>query len=390
MVVRIPLVMYFTQALFLFCTLPKLLQGKSIKSYGYIICSACFVLISLLSMFCSSDFENSLSSVISILQVFLIAVFLFIGCNSEKEYQLVVSVFSKLGWIFMAYIVVATSPQEWRQIFAINTNLSATSGRLGPSVGMHTNMCGTVLSILILFSMYFYFTRKKKSDLLQAVLLVFCLFLTKSRMSLLVTVCGVGLYFSIYKRLGGKQFIKIAAMICLLVAWMIASLSNDFLYNLYGNRLESLLFLFQEKSNTDASVTGRLALQQRAIEVFLQHPIIGVGIGNFRSYSYGLGGVSGYYAHNNYLELLADVGILGTLFYYLPYLVALVKTRAIAKDADGDKRMFFSLLFVLLVMRLVSDYAQVSYLYDSGQILLALAYIGFKMERMSKTKLWVN
>lgn len=150
--------------------------------------------------------------------------------------------------------------------------------------------------------------------------------------------------------------------------------------------MESLLFLFTGEAKTDASVTGRQALLDRAVEVFLEHPLFGVGIGNFRAYTKDLGGVAGYYAHNNFLELLADVGVVGTAFYYVPYLIALAKVRVIAQDSVEEKRMLYNLLFVLVIMRLVSDYAQVSYLYDSSQILLAVIYIGIKIEHASKSR----
>lgn len=54
------------------------------------------------------------------------------------------------------HLYFGESSEEWKKIFANNTNLSSSAGRLGPSVGMHTNMCGAVLSILILFSFYEY------------------------------------------------------------------------------------------------------------------------------------------------------------------------------------------------------------------------------------------
>ena len=390
MVVRIPILMYLAQAIFLLCVIGTLRFKRLRKSDGYIACNIGFIAMSAFSVLYSSNFNNSLSSMISILQIFAISFLLFYSCSNEREFDDIIWLFTKLGWVFVVYILVATSPQQWREILATNTNLSSDAGRLGPSIGMHTNMCGAVLSILIMFSLYSYFANKKKSDLLQTGILMCCLFLTKSRMSLLITACGAAVYFAIYKRLGVKQIIRIAAMIGVLVALVIVSFNNEFLYNLYGNRVESLLFLFTGEAKTDASVTGRLALQQRAIEVFLEHPLFGVGIGDFRSYTVNLGGVSGYYAHNNFLELLADVGIIGTILYYTPYVIALVKTRAIARNAGEKKRMLYNLLFVLLIMRLTSDYAQVSYLYDSSQILLSLIFVGIKLEGTTKTRMAIN
>lgn len=382
MVVRIPTLMYVVQAIFLMLATPKALYNKVSKcQIEYLYCNVAFIWISVISLVWSSNTSHSISSIVSILQVFLIAFMIFITCNEKGDYYDIIDAFSTMSWVFMAYIILATSSEEWKKIFANNTNLSSSAGRLGPSVGMHTNMCGAVLSILILFSFYRYLSKKNKLNLLQTILLLVCLALTKSRMSILVVICGMALYYAIYKKISAKQAMKIIGVLIALVILLVLSMSNQFLYNLYGNRIESMFNLFSKTANTDASVTGRLALQQRAIEVFLNHPILGVGIGNFSSYSNNLGGVSGYYAHNNYLELLADVGVVGTVMYYAPYVIALFRTRAAAKKSESEIAMFFNLLFVLIVVRLLSDISQVSYLYDSSQILLALVFIALRIEK---------
>lgn len=382
MVVRIPTLMYVVQAIFLMLATPKALYNKVSKcQIEYLYCNVAFIWISVISLVWSSNTSHSISSIVSILQVFLIAFMIFITCNEKGDYYDIIDAFSTMSWVFMAYIILATSSEEWKKIFANNTNLSSSAGRLGPSVGMHTNMCGAVLSILILFSFYRYLSKRNKLNLLQTILLLVCLALTKSRMSILVVICGMALYYAIYKKISAKQAMKIIGVLIALVILLVLSMSNQFLYNLYGNRIESMFNLFSKTANTDASVTGRLALQQRAIEVFLNHPILGVGIGNFSSYSNNLGGVSGYYAHNNYLELLADVGVVGTVMYYAPYVIALFRTRAAAKKSESEIAMFFNLLFVLIVVRLLSDISQVSYLYDSSQILLALVFIALRIEK---------
>lgn len=381
MVVRIPMLMYIIQAVFLLFAIPKAVHSKISKcQIEYLYCNLAFILVSALSLIWSSNTSYSISSVVSILQVFLISFLIFITCNKKNDYYDIIDKFSIISWIFMAYIIFSTSKEEWKTIFAYNTNLSSSAGRLGPSVGMHTNMCGAVLSILIMFSFYEYLSKKNKVSLIQTILLLVFLTLTKSRMSILVVVLGMSLYYTIYKELSGKQAIKIIGVLIVLIILLVLSMSNQFLYNLYGNRIESMFNFFSKTANTDASVTGRLALQQRAIEVFLNHPILGVGIGNFSSYSNNLGGVSGFYAHNNFLELLADVGIVGTVMYYTPYVIALVKTRTVAKRCESKAAMFFNFLFVLIVVRLLSDISQVSYLFDSSQLVLVLVFVALRIE----------
>ncbi|HRC26267.1 MAG TPA: O-antigen ligase family protein [Alphaproteobacteria bacterium] len=67
------------------------------------------------------------------------------------------------------------------------------------------------------------------------------------------------------------------------------------------------------------AVSDRLIIWGRAIEIFLAHPILGVGFGNFHDVVYQEGGIVlgvplGYeslHCHNTYLEVLTGLGIVG-------------------------------------------------------------------------------
>ncbi len=71
------------------------------------------------------------------------------------------------------------------------------------------------------------------------------------------------------------------------------------------------------------AVLDRLIIWGRAIEVFFNNPVFGVGFGNFRDEVYATGGINlvvplGYeslHCHNTYLEVLTGTGILGFTSY---------------------------------------------------------------------------
>ncbi len=94
----------------------------------------------------------------------------------------------------------------------------------------------------------------------------------------------------------------------------------------FGDRLSTLQALgglFTEDqglSAADTSVQSRAAENLTAIAVFADHPIIGVGPGQFssyyREYAVGVGGViraQDREAHNLYLGMAADAGVLGLI-----------------------------------------------------------------------------
>ena len=377
MSIRIPLLMYFAQGIFM------LLALYNLKSYNlkknqmtYVYLSVLFTFLCLLSIFWAASTSKYLDSMKSIIQIYAISIMLYLGINSKEKFEFVSNIFSIAGWAIIGYIVVATPISAWNDMIYGNHSLNSAGGRLGPTIGMHTNMAGSVLAVFLLFGIYQFLTSRKKIYIVQCILLFVCIMFTKSRTSLAICVVGITLFIAIYKRMNVKQFLRILFSVILIVAVLYISMQNDFLYSLYGKRLESLLYFFNDSGTTDASVTGRMLLQEKAFEIFKEHPIFGVGIGNFSYYNDLNSSVAGLYAHNNYLELLADVGIVGCTLYYLPFIICLLRLRKKGRTSSEQSRMLYAVYEVLIIMRLIADYGQVSYLFDSSQILLAVAFAG--------------
>ena len=74
---------------------------------------------------------------------------------------------------------------------------------------------------------------------------------------------------------------------------------------------------------TDGSVNQRLRYYQQGLNHFLENPLLGVGIGNWKLFSieYDKQDIDGYivpyHAHNDFIQLLVELGFLGLLFYSL-------------------------------------------------------------------------
>lgn len=319
----------------------------------------------------------------SIIQIYLISSILYLFLiNGDINIKFMINVLSVCGWCILVYIFLKTPLAEWKDMIFGDYGLGESGGRLGPTIGMHTNMCGSVLLIFIFIALYKWVTEKRIIDIIQISILLVCLMFTKSRTSLLIGISGISLFILLYKKITFKQFINILLIALLLGLLIYSSINNEFLYNLFGKRIESMFNLFDTSSKTDASVTGRLLLQQKAIEVFKKSPIIGVGMGNFSFYNNLTGSLKGFYTHNNYLEMLTGVGIIGTILYYFPFVHCLIELVKKFKAQTAENRILFSLFIVLLTVRLIADISQVSYLFDSTQIILICAYsCTYKKER---------
>lgn len=88
---------------------------------------------------------------------------------------------------------------------------------------------------------------------------------------------------------------------------------------------------------------------QLGLNLFTDRPLFGYGLANFAV-------IAGKYSHNNFIELLVGVGLIGAITFYSIYLVILKKILEIKED---DMKL---ILFLFIVILLILDMARVSYI----------------------------
>lgn len=131
------------------------------------------------------------------------------------------------------------------------------------------------------------------------------------------------------------------AGILLIAVWLLVPRLITRVKVLCGSVLAAILVLppllnhFERLQGVDdATELSRLAVWQAAVRIFLGHPLLGVGYGNYRFLyaDFVPGAVPGKLdAHNLYLELLAETGIVGFLVFIVLvsafFFVSLKSTR---------------------------------------------------------------
>ncbi len=102
----------------------------------------------------------------------------------------------------------------------------------------------------------------------------------------------------------------------------------------YSNRITSI---FDSSSDPTGSSQARRDLLERAKDVASNHLIFGVGMGNYTIYS-----LHEQRAHNSFLEISAELGVIGLIAYLVMIFAPLRSLRRIGRETSPPQKTFES------------------------------------------------
>ena len=165
--------------------------------------------------------------------------------------------------------------------------------------------------------------------------------------------------------------IVVAAFFAGLIIYLVMTIPA--LYEIIGVRFESM-FDYIRGGEGDASTHTRDVLFDQGMEIFYNHPMFGVGINNFRAFNNSI-----LYTHNDYVELLSGVGLVGIIIAYLPKLYIL--KRAVF-ELKGDKRQYI----FLVILYFIAGLGTVSYYKREDWVILIVVLAILDIERLNKKR----
>lgn len=217
------------------------------------------------------------------------------------------------------------------------------------SLFLNPNTFGIFITFVIVLTFYNYLVNRNKFDLVIFTTLFISLVLTMSRSSIIITVlliCSLLVYFIIKfrKNIDKSLIIKLLCVVVIIFLsyfglnqsskvyykQIIKGSKNEYLVNQNkkindslnlgtSDRFENTL---DDKEVENSLTNGRLYSIKKGIEIFKDYPITGSGFSTFGSASglnykpytiekYEL--ISPFYSDNQYIGILAETGIIGTL-----------------------------------------------------------------------------
>lgn len=289
---------------------------------GYLMRCVLMILIIALSVLYSENTMGSLKYVFSII-IYLTIAYHLTRLNTNIEF-----IISAIRF-FLLFLLIITYIQKFAPDFYLTSIIGFLPVKYHESIllFMHNKSCNgffnqtssnaLMLSLGVCTYWYFYNIHKLANsflsliDLLMMVCFYYGVALTNRRgpMIILLVFFGILLYTS---------DLKATTKIGFTIVGLVLLIS--------GILRESVLFvnLFSKFNATlvagDVS-DGRYRIWTDSLSLFLARPLTGIGID---SLIYSIHDIDN--AHNSYLQSLLELGIIGSFFYYLPFVYALNKT----------------------------------------------------------------
>lgn len=146
-----------------------------------------------------------------------------------------------------------------------------------------------------------------------------------------------------------QKVLFICVMVGLIYGIYRLFLQNTVLYNIIGKRFDYFNKNYDNGGITNAE-PKRLELIKTGLQMFIDRPLVGYGHNAFYNFS-----TYHCYSHNDYIEMLSEGGVLGTLIYYSIYYLMFKHINLIViKEHGFDATLMIGFLFGLVVFNFVA------------------------------------
>ena len=245
--------------------------------------------------------------------------------------------------------------------FIENFSLLNPFGRSDVLNGLTYNLNIASFSILIKIPILYYFINNSKK--LKSLLMIIILFLSIFTLLILSSRGAILGYllvsFSIIAYLFLKYRFKSKSIRRLIVINISIGILAFLLQNILYQNQKSLAAVERISNLNDSSSSMRLGFYKNTLQHFKKHPIIGSGIGTWKinSIKYHQQNMTDYqvpyHAHNDFLHLLTEVGIIGIIPYLFFFWIVgyrVLKKISTSKSKQESDFLFFLLLSVLIYL----------------------------------------
>ena len=340
----------------------KIISSHDLRLPTHLLIFLPFVVYSFVSCIWSKKADETITRSITVLEIFALQVVLAWYLERTGEIVRYIYGIAVAGIVIALYVVNTYGITKLQSMVADDMRVG------GEIVNENTLAIFLALSAVILF--FQYIETKKIIYIVIFVVLVVLNVITGSKKGLIDLAIGIFLvlfFASMNDRDKKNRLLKWTVIIILVVgivyfAWQLP------IFDVVRSRFELMFGFLSGKSGTiDYSTQERKKMIEEGLKQFYKTPILGMGIGATSYLTMQFLGRSTY-LHNNYIELLATGGVVGTLFYYYSIL------KIGVKNWNNRQGSFVNQCsFIILIIILINDFAAVQYFSKFTYILFAIA-----------------
>ena len=324
------------------------------------------------SIIWSYDFKVSVSyfnQLMKVIGIFLLFILLMQSENRLKIALLWLCIGATLyGLLYLLHIDIT-------QLGA--SRLSVTNSSDGQTLPNYNLVSMYVAFAAIYFVWRLLLSNQQCSNVIRIALIsiliisVITVFIFGSRKSILMLFMGIA-YFIFCSHLKMKTRFALTFLIACSVIIVLILLPEVYVDYLIS-RFESLI-TSNQGSRLEAGDQERIKLYMYAEEFILRNPIFGNGFYCFSPMFLNATGKF-LYAHNNYVEVICDLGIIGLLILYYPILKSTYRGWKIR-----NRSSLCNILTILGILNLFGGLFIVTFLDRITWLICGIIYIGINME----------
>ena len=329
-----------------------------------------WLLFCLISGFAARDINLVYGKIFTILQLLI---FFIVG------YSLILKGNISVNSIFYIFIISVAIAFLYGLLTQVNSSVIVTRNRIIGTAG-DPNQIAVFGAFSILFAGYLFIIDKRVITKIFLIGLIMILVLgiikTQSRQGLLLIAISTITYMVVnnfyqFRNSDNKKRIIFRFILIFFISVIIISIILFFFKQSdYYYRIQALLTFikisFGSSSDNitkiiDYSAYERSKLIQFGIRMWLDNPLIGVGLDNYRIVIKEYWPISNrLYSHNNYIELLSTIGTIGMIIYYGIYFSIIKKIITGINNLNfGNKnikllQVFMTAMISLMVLEMVT------------------------------------
>lgn len=298
----------------------------------------------LVTVFFSQDMNISLKYTLSLLLYLVIAIEITSNFSNLKFFLraalvyslilLMISLIEKYNSVLYTVVFMPFLPAQYNLDILTFIRNGSVNGFFN-----QTSSNAIAMSLGVGLSVYWIESTQKRRVLVKGVQILILLaffygvILTVRRGSLFI-VAAILAYIIYTKR--GNRFTK--TILAIAVVWLL----------IFGGissipAFQSILYKNQVYSVAGDITNGRLEIWARSLDLFAERPIFGSGADTFNLRE------SVISAHNSYVQSLVELGVVGTFFFYMPFVYALILTikarRTMLAFGQEEKALMIFALF---------------------------------------------